>query len=74
MHSLLALTTLFAISCSVLGYYLASWLDASIAGSMVTVGGLQFALVFAFYRIRIKKAASEYTKAAPTNTRLITSN
>lgn len=74
MHSLLALTTVFAVACSLLGYYLAYWLDASIAGSMVTVSGVLFAITFAVHRWRIKKATSDYSKVAPTNTRLSTSN
>ena len=43
----------FGISSAVLGYYLAVWMDGSIAGAMATVAGLQFATVF---------AASQWTK------------
>jgi manganese/zinc/iron transport system permease protein len=36
------------ILSSVLGYFLARWLDASIAGAMTTVTGGLFALAFLF--------------------------
>ncbi|WP_051287169.1 metal ABC transporter permease [Algoriphagus mannitolivorans] len=39
LNSLLKLTAALAILISVLGYYLAFWMDSSIAGMMVTVAG-----------------------------------
>ena len=42
LNSLLKLTAVLGISISVLGYYLAFWMDSSIAGMMVTVAGVFF--------------------------------
>lgn len=39
-------SVLIGILCSVFGYVLASWLDASIAGMMVVVAGLLFIIAF----------------------------
>ncbi|MCG7410446.1 metal ABC transporter permease [Paenibacillus sp. ACRRX] len=41
-------SVLIGIACAVLGYYTAAWLDASIAGMMVTVAGALFVLAFIF--------------------------
>lgn len=41
---LLKLTAAMGISISVLGYYLAYWIDSSIAGMMVTVAGVLFGI------------------------------
>lgn len=41
---LLKLTAILGISISVLGYYLAYWIDSSIAGMMVTVAGVLFGI------------------------------
>ncbi|MDO8965822.1 metal ABC transporter permease [Algoriphagus sp.] len=41
---LLKLTAAMGISISVLGYYLAYWIDSSIAGMMVTVAGVFFGI------------------------------
>lgn len=43
---MLALTTLVGVLISVSGYYLAVWLDGSIAGAMSAVSGLLFLLAF----------------------------
>ncbi|MFY0626647.1 MAG: metal ABC transporter permease [Reichenbachiella sp.] len=42
------LTITLGIIVSILGYYLAAWLDASIAGAMSTIAGLLFFLAFLF--------------------------
>jgi manganese/zinc/iron transport system permease protein len=36
------------VACSVLGYFVASWLDASIAGCMISVAGVLFCLALLF--------------------------
>ncbi|WP_152395248.1 metal ABC transporter permease [Paenibacillus guangzhouensis] len=41
-------SVLIGIACAVLGYYAAAWLDASIAGMMVTVAGLIFVIALIF--------------------------
>lgn len=43
---MLALSALFGILSAVGGYWLARWLDANIAGSMATMAGLLFGVVF----------------------------
>ena len=43
---MLGLSVVFGIASAWLGYALAHWLDASIAGAMATVSGLLFAVVF----------------------------
>ena len=48
MPVMLALAALSGILAAGGGYLLASWLDASIAGAMTAVLGLEFALVFLF--------------------------
>ncbi|MGF7049210.1 manganese/zinc/iron transport system permease protein [Paenibacillus sp. DS2015] len=45
---MLLYSVLIGVVCSVLGYYTAFWLDASIAGCMVTVAGCLFILAFIF--------------------------
>ncbi|MDX5339111.1 MAG: metal ABC transporter permease [Cyclobacteriaceae bacterium] len=42
LNSLLKLTAVLSVLISVLGYYLAFWMDSSIAGMMVTVAGVFF--------------------------------
>lgn len=44
----------FGILTSILGYYLAVWIDGSIAGAMATVAGALFGLVFSFTQISKK--------------------
>lgn len=46
LHRMLLLSVLFAWSSSISGYYLAAYLDASIAGAIVSTAGLQFALIY----------------------------
>lgn len=45
---MIALSAGIGILCSVLGYYMAAWFDASIAGCMVSVAGILFAAAFLF--------------------------
>src|SRR5690606_23317465 len=45
---MLLYSVLIGIISAVAGYYLAYWLDASIAGSMIAVCGLLFVLAFIF--------------------------
>jgi len=53
---MLVLTSILGVIISVTGYYLASWLDGSIAGAMAAVAGLFFAI--AFIATRRKKILS----------------
>ena len=46
--TMLVLSVLLGILASVGGYYLAVWLDGSIAGAIATVTGIEFALAFLF--------------------------
>lgn len=46
LPNMLALAAAFGIVSSVLGYYLAKWLDGSIAGAISTVAGLVFGVAF----------------------------
>ncbi len=45
---MLIYSVLIGAASSIGGYYAAKWLDASIAGSMITVAGLLFVLAFVF--------------------------
>jgi manganese/zinc/iron transport system permease protein len=49
---MLFLSCFIGIIVAILGYYTAAFLNASIAGSMTSVAGVIFALVFVFVRIR----------------------
>jgi manganese/zinc/iron transport system permease protein len=48
LAKMLFISGIVGIIASVGGYYLASWMDASIAGGMSTVAGLEFLLVLLF--------------------------
>ncbi len=48
LKQMLLLTTLLSVMISISGYYLAVALDGSIAGAIVTVAGVLFALAFLF--------------------------
>lgn len=57
----------WGISASVLGYLLSVWLNASIAGSIATVIGLQFALVMLWLKIvRYRKEQNTYASSIST--------
>jgi manganese/zinc/iron transport system permease protein len=46
LSKMLILSALFGIIISVSGYYLAKWLDGSIAGAMSTMAGVLFVIAF----------------------------
>jgi manganese/zinc/iron transport system permease protein len=48
LSRMIGLSSLIGIASAISGYWLARWLDASIAGSMATMAGAIFALVFLF--------------------------
>ena len=48
LKTMLWLTVGLGVMISVLGYFLAAWLDGSIAGAMATVAGVLFMLAFLF--------------------------
>lgn len=48
LKKMLALAIVFGIFSAIMGYWLAHWLDASIAGSITTVLGLVFLMVYLF--------------------------
>ncbi len=54
---MIGLGVLFAILISFLGYYLAAWLDASIAGGIVTVAGILFFSVMMIQKLCLKRLA-----------------
>ncbi|MCU0400708.1 MAG: metal ABC transporter permease [Algoriphagus sp.] len=59
---LLKLTAALGILIAVLGYYLAYWMDSSIAGMMVTVAG-----IFFFLSALIHKKNAPWWKGTPTS-------
>jgi manganese/zinc/iron transport system permease protein len=46
---------IFGITASISGFYVASWLDGSIAGAIASMIGVQFALVFLYTRLIANK-------------------
>ncbi len=52
LPKMLALAALAGVLSATGGYYLAAWLDGSVAGAMATVAGLLFALALGFRRGR----------------------
>lgn len=48
LKKMLLLACLFGVVSAIVGYWFAHWLDASIAGSITTILGLQFLLVYLF--------------------------
>ncbi len=57
LKKMLLLVSIFAVITAVGGYYLALWIDGSIAGAMATFGGLIFAVCFAIARLRKRQRA-----------------
>jgi len=57
MRTMLGLSVLISILISVLGYYLAVFLDGSIAGAIVTVAGILFTAAF-IYHLQQRKMKS----------------
>ncbi|MDB4173289.1 metal ABC transporter permease [Bacteroidia bacterium] len=56
LKKMLLLACIVGIFCSATGYYAAKWLDVSIAGSISTVIGIAFTLVFIFTSVIKRKA------------------
>jgi len=52
---MLALSVVVGAACAVIGFYGATWLDASIAGFMTVAGGLLFGLAMLYRSIRIRR-------------------
>lgn len=50
LKRMLILSVGFAVTSAVTGYWLASWLNGSVAGAMVTVAGMLFLLSYWYYR------------------------
>lgn len=48
LKKMLIITTFLGVIISISGYYMAVWLDGSIAGAMASIAGLIFALAFLF--------------------------
>jgi manganese/zinc/iron transport system permease protein len=48
LKRMLGLSVVFAVFSAIAGYWLAHWLDASISGSMTTILGLVFLIVYLF--------------------------
>lgn len=48
LKKMLGLSVLFGVFSAIAGYWLAHWLDASIAGSMTTILGIVFLIVYLF--------------------------
>jgi len=57
LKRMLAITVGLGIVISFVGYWMAYWLNASIAGSMAVVTGICFASVFTYQQIRKKRLA-----------------
>jgi manganese/zinc/iron transport system permease protein len=60
LKKMLLITTLFAILSSIGGYYLAVWINGSIAGAMATVAGVIFFLTWGF--VQLKKVVFDNEK------------
>jgi manganese/zinc/iron transport system permease protein len=54
LKTMLVLSALFGLLSSVGGYYLATYFDSSIAGSMSVVAGFIFGLVFSYTKIAVR--------------------
>ncbi|MBL7997250.1 MAG: metal ABC transporter permease [Candidatus Kapabacteria bacterium] len=52
-----ALACVFGIVCAVAGYWIALWIDGSIAGAMAVVAGAEVAAALVISRIRAKRVA-----------------
>ena len=65
LEKMILLGVLFSILISFLGYYLAAWLNASIAGGIVSVAGVLFFIVLFVQRFLLKRSRSEHTMTNP---------
>ncbi|MEP2772217.1 MAG: metal ABC transporter permease [Fulvivirga sp.] len=54
---MMILTSILGVVVSISGYYLAAWLDGSIAGAMASIAGLLFGMAFIFTRRKAKLGA-----------------
>jgi manganese/zinc/iron transport system permease protein len=68
LERMIGLSILFSILISILGYYLAVWLDASIAGGIVSIAGLLFFSVMLAQRVWKRKSQSEQVLLEPEST------
>lgn len=64
LKQMLAITAGLGLFISFVGYWMAYWLNASIAGSMAVITGLCFATVFVYQRIRIKNKRLSHPEPA----------
>jgi len=55
VETMMAYTVLFGVLSAVIGFYLATWWNASISGSMAVAAGMLFVLVFAGKRLSVKQ-------------------
>jgi manganese/zinc/iron transport system permease protein len=62
LPKMLALAASFGVFSSIVGYYLAKWLDGSIAGAISTVAGVLF--VVAFILAQLKSSPKKALKPA----------
>lgn len=52
LHHMIWLSCGFGILAAIEGYYLAYWIDGSIAGAMATVAGINFGIIFGWTQIK----------------------
>ncbi|HEU5147296.1 MAG TPA: metal ABC transporter permease, partial [Chryseosolibacter sp.] len=65
---MLVIASLVGVFCAVSGYYVAVWLDASIAGAIATMTGVMFSLALVFsptHGILFKKAKIKSDELVP---------
>ena len=55
LKKMILLSSIIGVLSAIGGYYLASWLDASIAGAMATVAGALFGLSFLISKVRSQR-------------------
>lgn len=65
LHHMIFLSCFFGIIASLGGYYLAYFINGSIAGAMATVAGVIFGITFTFNRIHTKKQAVRQLDVEP---------
>jgi manganese/zinc/iron transport system permease protein len=59
VETMMAYTVLFGILSAVMGFYLATWWNASISGAMAVAAGIIFVLVFAAKRLFVRQQKKE---------------
>lgn len=65
VETMMAYTVLFGVLSAVIGFYLATWWNASISGAMAVAAGLLFAVVFAAKRIFVKQQSAAVLTTLP---------